>query len=329
MFYDEVKVYLKAGDGGDGIVSFRREKYIPKGGPNGGDGGKGGDIILFGDRNTGDLRNYHFKPQWKAKNGEAGMGRDKHGKNGASLTLKVPLGTVIIDIESGKPIKEILDHEETFTLLDGGRGGLGNVHFKSSINRVPRQCTPGKPGEDGDFKLVLKTIADIGLIGFPNAGKSSLTRHFTNARPRVAPYPFTTLNPSVGIIDYEDKYSTIMLADIPGLIEGASENKGLGHRFLRHIERCKKFLIILDMAGVDQRDPIDDYKKLLAELEKYDPTFLERPRLIAANKMDLPNAEENLKRLKKTTKDPILPLSCETAEGLEELKKAIAPENVT
>ena len=324
MFYDEVKVSLKAGDGGDGIVSFRREKYIPKGGPNGGDGGKGGDIILLGDRNTGDLRNFYFKPQWKAKNGETGMGRDKHGKNGASLTLKVPLGTVIIDRDSDQTMMEILEHDQEVILLEGGRGGLGNTHFKSSINRVPRQCTPGKPGEEGDFKFILKTIADIGLIGFPNAGKSSLTRQFTNARPKVAPYPFTTLNPSVGIVDYEDKFSTIMLADIPGLIEGASENKGLGHRFLRHIERCKRFLIILDMAGVDQRDPLDDYKKLLAELKHYDPSFLDRPRLIAANKMDLPNSEENLKRLKKATKDTILPLSCETGDGLEDLKRAIA-----
>lgn len=324
MFYDEVKVSLKAGDGGDGIVSFRREKYIPKGGPNGGDGGKGGDIILLGDRNTGDLRNFYFKPQWKAKNGETGMGRDKHGKNGASLTLKVPLGTVIIDRDSDQTMMEILEHDQEVILLEGGRGGLGNTHFKSSINRVPRQCTPGKPGEEGDFKFILKTIADIGLIGFPNAGKSSLTRQFTNARPKVAPYPFTTLNPSVGIVDYEDKFSTIMLADIPGLIEGASENKGLGHRFLRHIERCKRFLIILDMAGVDQRDPLDDYKKLLAELKHYDPSFLDRPRLIAANKMDLPNSEENLKRLKKATKDTILPLSCETRDGLEDLKRAIA-----
>jgi GTP-binding protein len=324
MFYDEVKVYLKAGDGGDGIVSFRREKYIPKGGPNGGDGGKGGDVIIEGDRNTGDLRTYHYNPQWKAKNGGTGMGRDKHGKNGESITLKVPLGTIVIDLESGQQMEEILKHGQTVKFLEGGRGGLGNVHFKSSTNRVPRQCTPGKPGEEGDFKFLLKTIADIGLVGFPNAGKSSLTRHFTNAQPKVAAYPFTTLNPSVGIIDYEDTYSTILLADIPGLIEGASENKGLGHKFLRHIERCKRFLLILDMAGVDERDPVDDYKKLLAELKNYDPAFLDRPRIIAANKMDLPNAEKNITRLKKATKDKILPLSCETGEGLDRLKAALA-----
>jgi GTP-binding protein len=221
-------------------------------------------------------------------------------------------------------MEEILKHGQTVKFLEGGRGGLGNVHFKSSTNRVPRQCTPGKPGEEGDFKFLLKTIADIGLVGFPNAGKSSLTRHFTNAQPKVAAYPFTTLNPSVGIIHYEDTYSTILLADIPGLIEGASENKGLGHKFLRHIERCKRFLLILDMAGVDERDPVDDYKKLLAELKNYDPAFLDRPRIIAANKMDLPNAEKNIKRLKKATKDKILPLSCETGEGLDGLKAALA-----
>ena len=324
MFYDEVKISAKAGDGGDGIVSFRREKYVPKGGPNGGDGGCGGNVILEGDRNVGDLRNFHFKPQWKARNGQPGMGRDKHGRNAENLIMKVPLGTVVIDQASEKPIIEILEHDQEFVLLEGGRGGLGNRHFKSSTNRVPRQCTPGKPGEEGEFKFVLKSIADVGLVGFPNAGKSSLTRQFTNARPRIAPYPFTTLNPSVGIVEYGDgDYRTVLLADIPGLIEGASDNRGLGHRFLRHIERCKKLILILDMGGVDERDPVDDYQQLLSELERYDPAFLERPRLLAANKMDLPKASANLKRLRKITKDEILPLSCETGEGLEELKEQL------
>jgi GTP-binding protein len=321
MFYDEVKISAKAGDGGDGIVSFRREKYVPNGGPNGGDGGRGGDVILQGDRNAGDLRTFHFKPQWKAKNGQPGMGRDKYGKNGDDLTLKIPLGTVVIDRPSDRTVVEILEHGQELVLLEGGKGGLGNRHFKSSTNRVPRQCTPGKPGDEGEFRLVLKSIADVGLVGFPNAGKSSLTRNFTNARPRVAPYPFTTLNPSVGLVEYDEgEYRTVLLADIPGLIEGASDNRGLGHRFLRHIERCKKFILILDMAGVDERDPLEDYKQLLTELEQYDPAFLDRSRLVAANKMDLPGAEENLKRLRKITEDEILPLSCETGDGLEELK---------
>ena len=320
MFYDEVRISAKAGNGGDGIISFRREKYVPKGGPNGGDGGRGGDVILEGDRNVGDLRTFHFKPQWKAKNGQPGMGRDKHGRNGEHLVMKVPLGTVIIDQDSEKTVVEILKQGQEFLLLQGGAGGLGNRHFKSSTNRVPRQCTPGKPGGEADFRLVLKSIADIGLVGFPNAGKSSLTRHFTNARPRVAAYPFTTLNPSVGIVEYGEDYRTILLADIPGLIEGASKNRGLGHRFLRHIERCKKFILILDMAGVDERDPLDDYKNLLAELEQYDPSFLNRARLIAANKMDLPSAGENLKRLRKITMDDIHSLSCETGDGVAALK---------
>jgi GTP-binding protein len=321
MFYDEVKISAKAGDGGDGIVSFRREKYVPNGGPNGGDGGRGGDVILQGDRNAGDLRTFHFKPQWKAKNGQPGMGRDKYGKNGDDLTLKIPLGTVVIDRPSDRTVVEILEHGQELVLLEGGKGGLGNRHFKSSTNRVPRQCTPGKPGDEGEFRLVLKSIADVGLVGFPNAGKSSLTRHFTKARPRVAPYPFTTLNPSVGLVEYDEgEYRTVLLADIPGLIEGASDNRGLGHRFLRHIERCKKFILILDMAGVDERDPLEDYRQLLTELEQYDPAFLDRSRLVAANKMDLPGAEENLKRLRKITEDEILPLSCETGDGLEELK---------
>ena len=324
MFYDEVKISVKAGDGGDGIVSFRREKYVPNGGPNGGDGGKGGDVILQGDRNAGDLRTFHFKPQWKAKNGQPGMGRDKYGKNGDALTLKIPLGTVVIDRPSDNTVVEILKHGQELVLLEGGKGGLGNRHFKSSTNRVPRQCTPGKPGDEGEFRLVLKSIADVGLVGFPNAGKSSLTRQFTNARPRIAPYPFTTLNPSVGIIDYGDEYRTVLLADIPGLIEGASDNRGLGHRFLRHIERCKQFILILDMAGVDERDPLEDYRKLLTELEQYEPAFLDRPMLIAANKMDLPGAKENLQRLRKETKKKILPLSCETGEGLDVLKNALS-----
>ena len=321
MFYDEVRISAKAGDGGDGIVSFRREKYVPKGGPNGGDGGRGGNIMLKGDRNVGDLRTFHFKPQWKAKNGQPGMGRDKHGRNAEHLVMKVPLGTVVVDRSNEEALIEILDHDQEFLLVEGGNGGLGNRHFKSSINRVPRQCTPGKPGEEGEYKLVLKSIADVGLVGFPNAGKSSLTRHFTNARPRVAPYPFTTLNPSVGLVEYDEgEYRTVLLADIPGLIEGASDNRGLGHRFLRHIERCQKFILILDMAGVDERDPLEDYRQLLAELEQYDPAFLERPRLVAANKMDLPGAQENLKKLRKLTEDEILPLSCETGEGLDTLK---------
>lgn len=304
-------------------MSFRREKYIPKGGPNGGDGGKGGDVILLCERNMNDLTDYKFRPEWKAENGGTGQGREKHGKNGANLELRLPPGTVVLDRESGEFLCELTAHGQRVRVLRGGRGGLGNIHFKSSTNQTPRQTIPGKPGQQGEFQLVLKTIADVGLVGFPNAGKSSMLELLTNATPKTAPYPFTTLHPYVGVIDYPEEYDAVTLADVPGLIEGAAENRGLGHRFLKHIERCRLLLILIDMSGIDGRAPEEDYAHLLRELECYDASFSERPRLVVANKMDEPDAEENLKRFRRAHAVPVLPVSILSEEGIAEMKAAI------
>ncbi len=319
MFIDEAQVNLVAGKGGDGCISFRREKYIPFGGPNGGDGGNGGNVILKADENVGDLTAFRYAHIHKSRVGEPGRGSDQHGKNGADKILKVPLGTVVIDQKTGKRIKELLVHEEEFIICKGGSGGWGNTHFKSSVNQAPKRANPGTEGERGDYKFVLKIIADIGLVGFPNAGKSSLTNEITRAHPTIADYPFTTLNPHIGIIEYKEHYRRLVLADIPGLIKGASENRGLGHRFLRHIERCKLLCIIIDMAGTDGRDPNSDYEDLLIELENYDPELLEKPRLVVANKMDEDVAVENLKAFKKKHAVAVSPISCLSDEGIPEL----------
>ncbi len=323
MFYDEVKVQFKAGNGGDGCVSFRRGKYEPKGGPNGGNGGNGGAVYIVADTNVADLTDYHFKPNWKAKNGEPGRGSQQHGANGADILLKLPEGTVVIDRETDQVVAEVLKHGEPVLLLEGGQGGKGNETFKSSTNQTPRQFTLGKPGEEGEFRLVVKTIADVGLVGFPNAGKSTLLNMLTNAHPKTAAYPFTTLFPTVGVLEYPDQFERITLADIPGLIEGASDNRGLGHRFLKHIERCKVLLVLIDMEGTDGREPIADYSILLNELKLYKPVLLKKPIFIAANKMDEPNAPDNLKLLEKKMNQPVYPISCVSDEGMEALKKVL------
>jgi len=325
MFIDECTIKATAGDGGRGCVSFRREKYEPWGGPNGGDGGRGGDIILLGDVNTNNLVDYKYKPHWHAERGEHGQGSDCNGREGRPAILRLPLGTQVIDESTGKPVAEILTDGERITLCRGGNGGWGNTHFKSPTNRAPRHANPGHPGEAGAYRLVLKSIADIGLVGFPNAGKSTLTTKLTNARPKTAPYPFTTLHPQIGVIEYNDprQHDRLLLADIPGLIEGASENRGLGHRFLRHIERCTLLMFLIDMSATDARDPRDDYATLLAELKLYDPALLKKKRLVVANKMDLPEAAKNLKKFKTRHKVDIQEISSLTGDGLEKLKKEL------
>lgn len=327
MFVDECQVKLQAGDGGRGCVSFRREKYEPWGGPNGGDGGRGGDVILVGDVNTNNLVDYKYQPHWRAERGEHGLGSDQHGKDGKPCIMRLPLGTVVYDQATDKVVAEVIEDGVQIVLCKGGNGGWGNTHFKTSTNRAPKRANPGHEGEGGTYRLILKSIADVGLVGFPNAGKSSLTTHITKARPKTAAYPFTTLHPQIGVIDYLDERKGnrhLLLADVPGLIEGASENRGLGHRFLRHIERCALLLFMVDMAGTDARDPRDDYKHLLNELELYDPALLDKPRVVVANKMDKPESAAQLKKFKRRySKVDVIEISCLTGEGLPQLKKEL------
>jgi GTP-binding protein len=318
MFVDEVTVYLKAGDGGKGCLSFRREKFIPKGGPNGGDGGDGGNVELSCSRHENDFSEYRYKPHARAENGSPGSNADRHGRNGRHCILKVPPGTVVLDEPTRRIVAELLVDGESIILLKGGKGGLGNTTFKSPVQRAPTRTTPGRPGQEGQFIFVLKTIADVGLVGFPNAGKSSLLRAWTQATPKVAPYPFTTLHPSVGVMEGNDP--PVFVADIPGIIAGASHNRGLGFRFLRHIERCHALLFVLDASALD-RHPEEALRVLFEELRCYDRELLGKPRVVVVNKMDLEGADENLARLSKSFVDEtILPVSCLSKRGLEELK---------
>jgi len=323
MFIDEAKVILKSGAGGHGCVSFRREKFIPKGGPDGGNGGKGGDVVLLCDRNEGDLQAYRWQPHRSARNGTPGMGRQCAGPDGEDLILPVPPGTQVVDDVSGRLLAELTEHNERVVILAGGNGGMGNMNFKSSVNQAPRRTTPGYPGEFGTYRLVLKTIADIGLVGYPNAGKSTLTNAFTAARPKMAPYPFTTLHVNVGVIEYPETFGRIFMADIPGLIEGAHENRGLGHQFLRHIERCTLLVFILDMAGSENRKPWDDFRILERELALYSPILARKPRLVVANKMDLPEAAANLAMFREKVPVLVAPISCYSREGFDELKATL------
>lgn len=329
MFVDRIKIFAQAGNGGRGSVSFRREKFVPKGGPDGGDGGRGGDIILRADRHVDNLSNLFYEPIIKAKNGAHGMGKKMYGRSAPNKVVKVPVGTIVWPASDGKeststePVVDLTRDGEEFVLCEGGTGGKGNVHFKSSRNRAPRQYTEGEEGEQGHFLLELRTIADAGLIGYPNAGKSTLLRKISAARPKVAPYPFTTLHPVIGVVDLSE-YRRITIADVPGLIEGAHKGVGLGHEFLRHITRCRIFLFVVDTAGSEGRNPIEDIQNLRRELDLYDSRLSERPWFIVANKMDLPGAEENLKALrKKFPKIDIVPISAAKGEGIAELKQKL------
>lgn len=323
MFIDEATVHLKAGSGGRGCVSFRREKYEPMGGPNGGNGGRGGDVVLIADDNTGDLEAFRYQPRHEGKRGEHGRGSSQHGRAGEPCRLKIPPGTVVISEETGQVVAELLVHGEEVVLLQGGDGGFGNEHYKSSTNRAPRKATEGHPGEEGAYRMVLKSIAEIGFVGCPNAGKSSLTRLVTKARPKTGAYPFTTLFPQLGIMEFPSRYERLRVADIPGLIAGASENRGLGHRFLRHIERCRLLALVIDMAGSEERDPIDDYQVLRSELAAYRDELADKTHCIIANKMDLPEAQEHLQRFQKAIQVPIFPVSCLEEEGLDAMREGL------
>ena len=392
MFIDEVKVFARAGHGGKGAVAFHREAYITKGGPSGGNGGRGGDVVLVADHDLNNLIQQFYVPRLIAQEGEAGMGKGMDGAAGKDLIIKVPCGTLVwriakpleeveadpenevstkvvakadtapasggkipvgtakrptirtakgvsaleIDLEEegfedpvanvrdkGELVCDLVENGQRFVLCKAGRGGLGNRNFATSVRQAPRFAQPGEPGDEGEFLFELRMVAEVGLVGYPNAGKSTLLTAISHARPRVAPYPFTTLTPQVGILEYED-WHRLTICDVPGLIAGAHQNVGLGHAFLRHIARCRIIVILLDMAGTDNREPWDDYKSLLQELELYDPALLEKPRLVVANKMDEPAAEAMLKKFKrKITKTPVLPISAAFGQGIPEFRRLI------
>ena len=384
MFIDEIKVFARAGHGGKGCVSFLREAFRPKGGPAGGNGGQGGDVILEADHDLNNLIGQYYIPRLIAENGENGMGKGMDGHAGKHKIVKVPCGTLVWQLPTpiantlggegstkdqtsakgilttagshrpllrtssggralefnleeeevptivkpdqknkGLMVADLTTHGQRFILCKGGRGGLGNRNFATAARQTPRFAQPGDPGLEGSFLLELRIMADVGLVGYPNAGKSTLLAAISHARPKIAAYPFTTLTPQIGIVYYND-YARLTLCDVPGLIEGAHQNVGLGHAFLRHIERCKVIVILLDMAGTDARFPWDDYKQLLKELEWYDPQLLMKPRLVVANKMDESAGGENLKKFKrKISKTPVLSISAAFDQGLEPFKLAI------
>ncbi|HEY2615243.1 MAG TPA: GTPase ObgE [Chthoniobacterales bacterium] len=347
MFVDRITVFAQAGDGGRGCVSFRREKFVPRGGPDGGDGGRGGDVILRADVHTDNLSTLFYEPIIKAKNGGHGKGKKMHGRSALPKIVKVPVGTVVyrapapiprreddeLRDESDDAFKTVVDSSfeeapladlardgEEFLLCHGGAGGKGNVHFKSARNRAPVQYSEGEEGEQGHFLLELRTMADAALVGYPNAGKSTLLGKISAAHPKIAAYPFTTLHPIVGVLDF-DGYRRASIADIPGLIEGAHRNVGLGHDFLRHITRCRLLLFVLDIAGSEGRHPIEDLQNLRREIDLYDPRLSARPWYLIANKMDLPGARENLRALQKRFPHvEVAAISAGQEEGVEELK---------
>jgi GTP-binding protein len=391
MFIDEIKVYARAGHGGKGAVAFHREAYVPKGGPSGGNGGRGGDVILEADHDLNNLIQQFYNPRLIAESGEGGMGKGMDGHAGKDLIIKVPVGTLVWKLQdttpkisekrttdeedddedeeeqgAGRPtfktstgarpvirhagteraveinleeeqdeisepapeapgelVADLTENGQRFILCKGGRGGLGNRNFATSRRQTPRFAQPGEPGHEGHYKLELRFMADVAVLGYPNAGKSTLLTAISKARPKVAPYPFTTLHPQIGIVEYPD-FKRIVVCDVPGLIEGAHKNVGLGHSFLRHIKRCKILVILLDMAGADNRNPWDDYKSLLNELALYDEALLEKPRMVVANKMDEPVAEANLKKFKRRIpKTPVLPIAAAFDEGVAKFKDLI------
>lgn len=382
MFVDQIKVYARAGHGGKGAVAFHREAYVPKGGPSGGNGGRGGDVILQADHDLNNLIGQFFRPRLIAEDGKGGGGKGMDGLAGKDLIVKVPCGTLVWKLPSAPPapepeedddqedeppktmlmassnkrsiirhagskmavelnleddgsdakspvsgeaelVADLTEDGQQFVLCKAGRGGLGNRNFATSTRQTPRFAQPGEPGEEGEYRLELRTVAEVGIVGYPNAGKSTLLTAISKARPKVAPYPFTTLHPQIGIVEYPD-FFRLTVCDVPGLIEGAHQNVGLGHGFLRHIQRCTFLVILIDMAGTDGRNPWDDYKLLLRELELYDPAMLKKQRMVVANKMDEAVAEENLKKFKrKVPKTPVLPMSAAFDEGVEKFKKLI------
>ena len=297
MFLDEVKIFVRSGDGGNGLVAFRREKYVPKGGPAGGDGGRGANVVFIVDEGLRTFMDYRYQKKFVAPNGENGMSKGMHGRKSKDLYLKVPPGTVIRDTDTGEVLADLVEHEQEVIVARGGRGGRGNCRFATPSNPAPEIAENGEPGEERNLTLELKLMADVGLVGFPSVGKSTLLSITSKAKPKIADYHFTTLAPNLGVVETKDHRSFVM-ADLPGLIEGASQGVGLGHQFLRHIERTKVIVHVVDMSATDGRDPYEDYKIINQELGEYNMRLLERPQIVVANKMDIPAAQENLEEFK-------------------------------
>lgn len=325
MFVDQVKIYVKGGDGGNGMVAFRREKYVPKGGPAGGDGGNGADVIFEVEEGLRTLMDFRYKRHFKAPRGEHGMSKNQHGKNSQPMIVKVPPGTVVSDEETGQIIADLTEHGQQAVIAKGGRGGRGNSRFATPANPAPELSENGEPGIERHVILELKVLADVGLVGFPSVGKSTLLSVISSAKPKIAEYHFTTLVPNLGMVETEDGRSFVM-ADLPGLIEGAHQGVGLGHQFLRHIERTRVIVHVIDMSGLEGRDPYEDYVTINEELKEYNLRLTERPQIIVANKMDMPDSEENLAGFKEKLKDDlkIFPISAITREGVRELLFEIA-----
>ncbi|MBP1947664.1 GTPase ObgE [Virgibacillus litoralis] len=325
MFVDQVSVYVKAGDGGNGLVAYRREKYVPLGGPAGGDGGNGGDVVFKVDEGLNTLMDFRYNRHFKAKRGENGMNQNQHGKNANPLVIAVPPGTTVVDEDTQEVIADLTTHGQETVIAKSGRGGRGNSRFATPRNPAPEIAENGEPGQERNIKVELKLLADVGLVGFPSVGKSTLLSVVSAAKPKIADYHFTTLAPNLGVVDTADNRSFVM-ADLPGLIEGAHEGIGLGHQFLRHVERTRVILHVVDMSSFEDRDPYDDFVKINQELEEYDNQLMNRPQIIAANKMDMPGAEENLQEFKAKLTDeyPVHSISALTKDGLRDILFEIA-----
>ncbi len=325
MFVDQVKIYVKGGDGGNGMVAFRREKFVPKGGPAGGDGGKGANVVFEVEEGLRTLMDFRYQRHFKAPRGEHGMSKNQHGRNSKDMIVKVPPGTIVSDANTKEVIADLTEHGQQAIIARGGRGGRGNSRFASPSNPAPELSENGEPGQERDIILELKVLADVGLVGFPSVGKSTLLSVVSAAKPKIADYHFTTIAPNLGMVETEDNRSFVM-ADLPGLIEGAHSGVGLGHQFLRHIERTRVIVHVIDMAATEGRDPYEDYVTINNELQEYNMRLLERPQIIVANKMDMPDAEENLQAFREKLQDdyPIFPISAITRSGLRELLFAIA-----
>lgn len=322
-FVDQAVIYVKAGDGGRGCVSFRREKYVPRGGPDGGDGGRGAHVYLVASSQKDTLFRFHLNQHFRAENGRPGLGKNKHGRDGNDLYIELPVGTLVMNAESGRILFDLDQPGREFCVAAGGRGGRGNARFVTSTNRAPRHAQTGEPGDELRVRLELKLLADVGLVGFPNAGKSTLISRLSAARPKIADYPFTTLIPNLGVVAIDADHSYVM-ADVPGLIQGASQGAGLGHRFLKHIERCRVLLHLLDASQMDLQNPLENLHLIQKELDAFEPKLSQKKQIIAVNKIDIPDGDQYFERVKEALPDHhVLGISALTGQGLKEIKYAL------